>query len=111
MARAKGTRSRVDLSAFDRAGARVLDNPLVTEVEDSYLEYAYSVIHSRALPDARDGLKPVHRRILWSMQEQGHRPARPYVKSARVVGDVMGRYHPHGNLAIYDALVRLAQDF
>src|SRR5919198_5683891 len=111
MARAKGTRSRVDLSAFDRAGARVLDNPLVTEVEDSYLEYAYSVIHSRALPDARDGLKPVHRRILYSMNENGYRPTHAYVKSSRVVGDVMGRYHPHGDQAIYDAMVRLAQDF
>jgi len=111
MARRKNEQSRVDLSAFDQAGARVIDNPLTTEVEDSYLEYAYSVIHSRALPDARDGLKPVHRRILWSMQEQGHRPDRAYVKSARVVGDVMGRYHPHGDLAIYDAMVRLAQDF
>jgi DNA gyrase subunit A len=111
MARRKGPQSRVDLSAFDRAGARVQDNPLVTEVEDSYLEYAFSVIHSRALPDARDGLKPVHRRILFSMHEQGHRPDRGYVKCARVVGDVMGRYHPHGDLAIYDALVRLAQDF
>jgi DNA gyrase subunit A len=111
MARRKKEQTRVDLSAFDQAGARVIDNPITTEVEDSYLEYAYSVIHSRALPDARDGLKPVHRRILWSMHEQGHRPDRPYVKSARVVGDVMGRYHPHGNLAIYDALVRLAQDF
>ncbi|MEV0900337.1 DNA topoisomerase IV subunit A [Actinoplanes sp. NPDC049802] len=110
MARRK-TDKRVDLSAFDQAGARIIDNPLVTEVEDSYLEYAYSVIHSRALPDARDGLKPVHRRILWSMSEQGHRPDRPYVKSARVVGDVMGKYHPHGDVAIYDALVRLAQDF
>src|ERR671939_666821 len=107
----KGTASRVDLSAFDRAGAQVLDNPLTTEVEDSYLEYAFSVIHSRALPDARDGLKPVHRRILYSMSEQGHRPDRAYVKSARVVGDVMGKYHPHGDVAIYDALVRLAQDF
>src|SRR4051794_10979107 len=111
MARRKGPQSRVDLSAFDRAGARVQDNPLVTEVEDSYLEYAFSVIHSRALPDARDGLKPVHRRILFSMSEQGHRPDRGYVKCARVVGDVMGRYHPHGDLAIYDALVRMAQDF
>jgi DNA gyrase subunit A len=111
MARRKAEGSRVDLSAFERAGARIVDNPLTTEVEDSYLEYAYSVIHSRALPDARDGLKPVHRRILWSMFEQGHRPDRPYVKSARVVGDVMGRYHPHGDLAIYDAMVRLAQDF
>jgi DNA gyrase subunit A len=110
MARRK-TENRVDLSAFDQDGARVIDNPLTTEVEDSYLEYAYSVIHSRALPDARDGLKPVHRRILWSMSEQGHRPDRAYVKSARVVGDVMGKYHPHGDVAIYDALVRLAQDF
>ncbi|WP_250033392.1 DNA gyrase/topoisomerase IV subunit A [Paractinoplanes maris] len=111
MARRKNTDNRVDLSAFDQAGARVIDNPLTTEVEDSYLEYAYSVIHSRALPDARDGLKPVHRRILWSMSEQGHRPDRAYVKSARVVGDVMGKYHPHGDVAIYDAMVRLAQDF
>jgi DNA gyrase subunit A len=111
MARRKNEQTRVDLSAFDQAGARVIDNPITTEMEDSYLEYAYSVIHSRALPDARDGLKPVHRRILWSMSEQGHRPDRPYVKSARVVGDVMGRFHPHGDLAIYDALVRLAQDF
>src|SRR3954468_16195858 len=111
MARRKNENNRVDPSAFDQAGARVIDNPLTTEVEDSYLEYAYSVIHSRALPDARDGLKPVHRRILWSMSEQGHRPDRAYVKSARVVGDVMGKYHPHGDVAIYDALVRLAQDF
>ena len=108
---ARAPSRKVDLSAFDQAGARVLDNPLVTEVEDSYLEYAYSVIHSRALPDARDGLKPVHRRILYSMHEQGYRPDRAHVKSARVVGDVMGRYHPHGDVAIYDAMVRLAQDF
>ena len=111
MARSRGTQSKVDLSAFDQAGARVLDNPLVTEVEDSYLEYAFSVIHSRALPDARDGLKPVHRRILFSMSEQGYRPDRAHVKSARVVGDVMGKYHPHGDGAIYDAMVRLAQSF
>src|ERR1700760_2383609 len=111
MARRKNEAQRVDLSAFDQAGARVIDNPITTEVEDSYLEYAYSVIHSRALPDARDGLKPVHRRILWSMYEQGHRPDRGYVKSARVVGDVMGKYHPHGDVAIYDAMVRMAQDF
>ncbi|MFD1324565.1 DNA gyrase/topoisomerase IV subunit A [Micromonospora sonneratiae] len=111
MARRKGSQPKVDLSAFDRAGAKVFDNPLTTELEDSYLEYAFSVIHSRALPDARDGLKPVHRRILFSMNEQGHRPDRGYVKSARVVGDVMGKYHPHGDVAIYDAMVRLAQDF
>src|SRR5690242_2600574 len=77
----------------------------------SYLDYAMSVIVARALPDARDGLKPVHRRILYSMYELNYTPDRQYNKCARVVGDVMGKYHPHGNLAIYDALVRLAQDF
>ncbi|MBI5112566.1 MAG: DNA gyrase subunit A [Rhodovulum sp.] len=81
------------------------------EMKRAYLDYAMSVIVSRALPDARDGLKPVHRRILYSMHEQGHLPDRKYVKSARVVGDVMGKYHPHGDSAIYDALVRMAQDF
>ena len=75
----------------------------------SYLEYAYSVIYSRALPDARDGLKPVQRRILYQMNQMGLRPDRGHVKCARVVGDVMGRLHPHGDSAIYDALVRLAQ--
>jgi DNA gyrase subunit A len=107
----KSTQSKADLASFDRAGATVIDNPLTTEVEDSYLEYAYSVIHSRALPDARDGLKPVHRRILYSMFDLGYRPDRPHVKSARVVGDTMGRFHPHGDGAIYDAMVRMAQDF
>jgi DNA gyrase subunit A len=111
MARRKGTMTKVDPAAFDRAGANVFDIPLKSEIEDSYLEYAYSVIHSRALPDARDGLKPVHRRILFSMSEQGYRPSHAYVKSSRVVGDVMGKYHPHGDMAIYDAMVRLAQDF
>ena len=77
----------------------------------SYLEYAMSVIVSRALPDVRDGLKPVHRRILYAMSELGLEPSKRHVKSARVVGEVMGKYHPHGNMAIYDALVRLAQDF
>ncbi|MGA6166263.1 DNA gyrase/topoisomerase IV subunit A [Amycolatopsis magusensis] len=111
MARRKGTTTKIDPSAFDRAGANVYDNPVKTEIEDSYLEYAYSVIHSRALPDARDGLKPVHRRILFSMNENGYRPTHAYVKSSRVVGDVMGKYHPHGDTAIYDAMVRMAQDF
>jgi DNA gyrase subunit A len=109
--RSKGSVTKVDPSAFDRAGATVLDTPVTNEIEDSYLEYAYSVIHSRALPDARDGLKPVHRRILYSMHEQGYRPTHAYVKSSRVVGDCMGKYHPHGDLAIYDAMVRMAQDF
>ncbi|HEV2365994.1 MAG TPA: DNA gyrase subunit A [Caulobacteraceae bacterium] len=81
------------------------------EVKKSYLDYAMSVIVSRALPDVRDGLKPVQRRILYSMNEQGHTPERSYVKSARVVGDVMGKYHPHGDLSIYDTLVRMAQPF
>ena len=107
----KGPVKKIDPAAFDSAGAQVFDNSLRTEIEDSYLEYAYSVIHSRALPDARDGLKPVHRRILYSMHQQGYRPNSAYVKSSRVVGDVMGRYHPHGDLAIYEAMVRLAQDF
>jgi DNA gyrase subunit A len=89
----------------------VVDTDVVAELESSYLEYSYSVIYSRALPDARDGLKPVHRRILYSMSDTGLRPDRPYVKSARVVGDVMGRFHPHGDSAIYDAMVRLAQGF
>jgi DNA gyrase subunit A len=81
------------------------------EMKKSYLDYAMSVIVSRALPDVRDGLKPVHRRILYTMHENGFTPDKAYKKSARVVGDVMGKYHPHGNLAIYDALVRMAQDF
>ena len=77
----------------------------------SYLDYAMSVIVSRALPDVRDGLKPVHRRILYSMHENGYDWNKPYRKSARVVGDVIGKYHPHGDQSIYDALVRMAQDF
>ena len=84
---------------------------ITDEMKRSYLDYAMSVIVSRALPDARDGLKPVHRRILYSMNEQGHTPDKKYVKSARIVGDVMGKYHPHGDQAIYDSLVRMAQDF
>ncbi|WP_410536011.1 DNA topoisomerase (ATP-hydrolyzing) subunit A [Streptomyces sp. KL2] len=90
---------------------RVLDIDVVDEMQGSFLEYAYSVIYSRALPDARDGLKPVHRRILYQMHEMGLRPERGYVKCARVVGEVMGKLHPHGDSAIYDALVRLAQPF
>ena len=92
-------------------GERIEDVDVSTEMQGSFLEYAYSVIYSRALPDARDGLKPVQRRILFQMSEMGLRPDRGHVKSARVVGDVMGRLHPHGDTAIYDALVRLAQDF
>ena len=90
---------------------RIEDVDVSSEMQGSYLEYAYSVIYSRALPDARDGLKPVQRRILYQMTEMGLRPDRGHVKSARVVGDVMGKLHPHGDSAIYDALVRLAQPF
>jgi len=84
---------------------------ILDEMKQSYLNYAMSVIVSRALPDARDGLKPVHRRILYSMYEQGYTPDKKHKKSAGIVGDVMGNYHPHGDQAIYDALVRMAQDF
>ncbi len=92
-------------------GLNVVPVSLVEEMERSYLDYAMSVIVSRALPDARDGLKPVHRRILYGMHEEGYAWNRPYRKSARIVGDVMGKYHPHGDQAIYDAMVRMAQDF
>src|SRR3954447_16493918 len=93
------------------APAEVPSRTLVEEVEAAFLEYSMSVIVSRALPDVRDGLKPVHRRILWAMHEARLRPDRPFVKCARVVGDVMANYHPHGDAAIYDALVRMGQDF
>lgn len=90
---------------------RIVDIDVATEMQGSFLEYAYSVIYSRALPDARDGLKPVQRRILFQMADMGLRPDRGHVKSARVVGEVMGKLHPHGDAAIYDAMVRLAQPF
>src|SRR6478672_10270003 len=90
---------------------RIVDIDVREEMQGAFLEYAVSVIHSRALPDARDGLKPVQRRILFSMHEMGLRPDRGHVKSSRVVGDVMGKLHPHGDSAIYDALVRMAQPF
>jgi DNA gyrase subunit A len=89
----------------------IIDIDVTSEMEGSFLEYAYSVIYSRALPDARDGLKPVQRRILYMMSDMGLRPDRGHVKSARVVGEVMGKLHPHGDAAIYDAMVRMAQDF
>jgi DNA gyrase subunit A len=98
-------------AVFDDIAADIHDTTVSDEVESSYLEYAYSVIHSRALPDVRDGLKPVHRRILFTMREMGLRPDANQVKSARVVGEALGKYHPHGDTAVYDALVRMAQDF
>lgn len=90
---------------------RIVDVDVSSEMQTSYLEYAYSVIYARALPDARDGLKPVQRRILYGMSEQRLSPDHPFVKCARVVGDVMGKLHPHGDSAIYDALVRMGQDW
>lgn len=84
---------------------------ITEEMRRSYLDYAMSVIVSRALPDVRDGLKPVHRRIIYSMYENGYDYNRPYRKSARIVGDVLGKYHPHGDISVYDAMVRMAQPF
>src|SRR3954467_14468244 len=92
-------------------GGNIEPRGLEEEMRSSYLDYAMSVIVGRALPDVRDGLKPVHRRVLFSMNESGLQPGRPYVKCARIVGDVMGKYHPHGDSAIYDTLVRMAQTF
>ena len=92
-------------------GGNIQSIEIEREMQDSFLEYAMSVIVSRALPDVRDGLKPVHRRILYSMFDSGIRPGTPYRKCARVIGDVMGWFHPHSNDAIYDAMVRLGQDF
>src|SRR5437867_1254547 len=100
-----------DLTPEPLGAGRVETRELDQEVRTSFLDYAMSVIVSRALPDVRDGLKPVHRRVLYSMHEAGLQPNRPTRKSARVVGDVMGNHHPHGDSAIYDALVRLAQPF
>jgi DNA gyrase subunit A len=103
--------SRSDKTVPAASTERIEDVDVSTEMQGSFLEYAYSVIYSRALPDARDGLKPVQRRILYQMSEMGLRPDRGHVKSARVVGEVMGKLHPHGDTAIYDAMVRMAQSF
>lgn len=108
----RGAKGGKSSSATSRSiNGRIVDIDVSEEMSSSFLEYAYSVIYSRALPDARDGLKPVQRRILFQMAQMGLRPDRGHVKSARVVGEVMGRLHPHGDSAIYDALVRLAQPF
>src|SRR5712692_9316192 len=93
------------------ARERILPRLIEDELKESFLDYSMSVIVQRALPDVRDGLKPVHRRILYAMNELGLLPGRPYKKSATVVGDVLGKYHPHGDMAVYDALVRMVQDF
>ena len=97
--------------ALEALTGRIEERELEKEMRSSYLDYAMSVIVGRALPDVRDGLKPVHRRVLFAMHEANIVFNRPYVKCARVVGDVMGKYHPHGDMAIYDTLVRMAQDF
>ena len=98
-------------SGLSEDNDRIIQTDLRNEMSRSYLEYAMSVIVGRALPDARDGLKPVQRRILFAMYELGLTPDRPFRKCARVVGDVLGKYHPHGDQAVYDALVRLVQNF
>ena len=90
---------------------RIEERELSSEMRSSYLEYAMSVIVGRALPDVRDGLKPVHRRVLYAMHDLGLQPTRPHRKCAFIVGEVMGKYHPHGDSAIYDAMVRMAQPF
>src|ERR671919_12454 len=99
------------MSIDQLTGGNIEPRGLEEEMRSSYLDYAMSVIVGRALPDVRDGLKPVHRRVLYGMSDMGLGPTRPYAKCARIVGEVMGNYHPHGDSAIYDALVRLAQDF
>jgi DNA gyrase subunit A len=91
--------------------SKIINVNITEEMKKSYLDYAMTVIVSRALPDVRDGLKPVHRRILYSASELGLSPDKPHKKSARIVGDVLGKYHPHGDSAVYDAMVRLAQSF
>lgn len=111
MARRASTKQAINFAAFDSPGARVIDTPLHEEVQKSYGEYGYSVITARALPDARDGLKPSQRRIMFAMEQMGLRPDRGYVKSSRVVGEVMGKFHPHGDASIYDTMVRMAQEF
>src|SRR5574344_1448678 len=100
-----------NFSGYFHERDRLAQNNIVNEIETSFLEYSMSVITSRALPDLRDGLKPVHRRILWSMYECGYTPDKPHRKSATTVGYVMGNYHPHGDSSIYEAMVRMAQDF
>ena len=105
--------TKIDQSLLDENGDYDKIQPinLSNEMQNSFLSYAMSVIVSRALPDVRDGLKPVHRRILYAMNELGVYSDRPHKKSARIVGDVIGKYHPHGDTAVYEAMVRMAQDF
>lgn len=91
--------------------SQIIDRDINVEMRESFMDYAMSIIVSRALPDVRDGLKPVHRRILYAMNELGMHPDKPFKKSARIVGEVIGKYHPHGDSAVYETMVRMAQDF
>src|ERR1700693_191956 len=109
--RGGGSGNGVPPSGEHRVGGSVDQMEIQEEMERSFLEYSMSVIVARALPDVRDGLKPVHRRILYSMFDNGQRPDRPHNKCAKVVGEVMGTYHPHGDSAIYEALARMVQEF
>src|SRR5262245_26306796 len=102
---------QLKLHTNGKNGDHVIPRNIEDEMRNSYIDYSMSVIVGRALPDVRDGLKPVHRRILYTMDEMGLAHNKPYKKSARVVGDVLGKYHPHGDTAVYDALVRMVQDF
>ena len=103
--------NNVDEDGQATVQGNLLNQPLNDELKTSYINYAMSVIIGRALPDARDGLKPVHRRVLYGMHEGGHTADKKFSKSARSVGEVMGKYHPHGDQSIYDTMVRMAQDF
>ncbi|HRJ40524.1 MAG TPA: DNA gyrase subunit A, partial [Caldilineaceae bacterium] len=106
-----GSRPNTETSSGFSFASSVSEVSIESEMRASYLDYAMSVIVARALPDARDGLKPVHRRILYAMHDMGLRPNTSYKKSARIVGEVLGKYHPHGDTAVYDAMARMAQDF
>src|SRR5882762_9001438 len=99
-----------EITAIPPTG-NVINQPIIAEMRSSYLDYAMSVITGRALPDVRDGLKPVHRRILYAMRELGLMPSAKFRKSALVVGDVLGKYHPHGDIAVYDSMTKMAQEF
>jgi DNA gyrase subunit A len=101
----------IEVSADAAPHVNVLDRSITTEMRESFIDYAMSVITDRALPDVRDGLKPVHRRILYAMRMTGLTPTAKFRKSATVVGEVLGSYHPHGDASVYDAMVRLAQNF
>ena len=111
MAKDKDTKKLQDSASLEVVTANIAPRNIEDEMKTSYIDYAMSVIVGRALPDVRDGLKPVHRRILYAMKEMGLKHNTAYKKSARVVGDVLGKYHPHGDSAVYGAVVRMAQDF